>query len=93
MDMQEKKGGNIAAIATMFALFFMIAFVTNFATPMGVIAKSQFQTSNFLSQLGNAGFDLLLGDEDLLNILVHCICFLLSVFQELISAFVRNMVL
>ena len=54
MDMQEKKGGNIAAIATMFALFFMIAFVTNFATPMGVIAKSQFQTSNFLSQLGNA---------------------------------------
>ena len=54
MEMQEKKGGNVAAIATMFALFFMIAFVTNFATPMGVIAKNQFQTSNFLSQLGNA---------------------------------------
>jgi len=54
MEIQEKKGGNIAAIATMFALFFMIAFVTNFATPMGVIAKNQFQASNFLSQLGNA---------------------------------------
>lgn len=54
MATQEQKGGNIAAIATMFALFFMIAFVTNFATPMGVIAKNQFQTSNFLSQLGNA---------------------------------------
>ena len=54
MENQELKGGNLAAIATMFALFFMIAFVTNFATPMGVIAKNQFQTSNFLSQLGNA---------------------------------------
>ena len=53
MDNQQK-GGNVAAIATMFALFFMIAFVTNFATPMGVIAKNQFQASNFLSQLGNA---------------------------------------
>ena len=54
MENQGKQGGNVAAIATMFALFFMIAFVTNFATPMGVIAKNQFQTSNFLSQLGNA---------------------------------------
>ena len=54
MSEQQQKGGNVAAIATMFALFFMIAFVTNFATPMGVIAKNQFQTSNFLSQLGNA---------------------------------------
>jgi len=54
MSTQEQKGGNIAAIATMFALFFMIAFVTNFATPMGVIAKNQFQASNALSQLGNA---------------------------------------
>ena len=54
MSMQEKKGGNIFAIATMFALFFMIAFVTNFASPMGVIAKNQFNASNALSQLGNA---------------------------------------
>ena len=53
METETKKGGNVAAIVTMFALFFMIAFVTNFATPMGVIAKNQFQTSNFLSQLGN----------------------------------------
>jgi len=53
METQEKQGGNVAAIATMFALFFMIAFVTNFASPMGVIAKNQFNASNALSQLGN----------------------------------------
>ncbi len=53
MSENESKG-NVFAIATMFALFFMIAFVTNFATPMGVIAKNQFQASNALSQLGNA---------------------------------------
>ncbi len=54
MSEQQQKGGNVAAIATMFALFFMIAFVTNFASPMGVIAKNQFNASNALSQLGNA---------------------------------------
>ena len=54
MDMQEKKGGNVAAIATMFALFFMIAFVTNFAGSMGVIVKNQFGASNTASQLGSA---------------------------------------
>lgn len=53
MDQQKKHGGNVAAIITMFALFFMIAFVTNFASPMGVIAKNQFNASNALSQLGN----------------------------------------
>ena len=53
MESQEKNRGNVAAIATMFALFFMIAFVTNFASPMGVIAKNQFNASNALSQLGN----------------------------------------
>ena len=53
MDNQENRGGNVAAIVTMFALFFMIAFVTNFASPMGVIAKNQFNASNALSQLGN----------------------------------------
>lgn len=53
MENQQKQGGNIIAIATMFALFFMIAFVTNFASPMGVIAKNQFNASNALSQLGN----------------------------------------
>ena len=54
MENDEKKGGSVLAIAVMFALFFMIAFVTNFASPMGVIAKNQFNASNALSQLGNA---------------------------------------
>lgn len=40
-------------IAMMFALFFMIAFVTGLQNPMGVIVKNQFGASNFLSQLGN----------------------------------------
>ncbi len=40
-------------IAMMFALFFMIAFVTGLQNPMGVIVKNQFQASNLLSQLGN----------------------------------------
>ena len=53
METQNKQSGNVAAIITMFALFFMIAFVTNFASPMGVIAKNQFNASNALSQLGN----------------------------------------
>ena len=53
METENKQGGNVAAIITMFALFFMIAFVTNFASPMGVIAKNQFNASNALSQLGN----------------------------------------
>ncbi len=41
-------------IIMMFALFFMIAFVTGLQNPMGIIIKNQFGTSNFLSQLGNA---------------------------------------
>ncbi len=52
--MSETKNNNLPAILVMFALFFMIAFVTNFASSMGVIAKSQFNASNALSQLGNA---------------------------------------
>ena len=54
MQTQEKQGGNVMAIAMMFALFFMIAFVTNFAGSMGIIVKNQFQASNALSQLGSA---------------------------------------
>ena len=54
MSMQEKKGGNVFAIATMFALFFMIAFVTNIAGYMGPVVKSQFGASNSASQLGSA---------------------------------------
>ena len=37
----------------MIALFFMIAFVTGLQNPFGVIVKSQFGASNFMSQLGN----------------------------------------
>ena len=40
-------------IAMMFALFFMIGFVTGLQNPMAVIVKNQFQSSNFSSQLGN----------------------------------------
>ena len=54
MNSVEKKGGNIAAIATMFALFFMIAFVTNIAGNMGPVVKSQFGASNTASQFGSA---------------------------------------
>ena len=54
MSAETNQKGNVFTIATMFALFFMIAFVTNFASPMGVIAKNQFSASNALSQLGNA---------------------------------------
>lgn len=39
-------------VLIMFLLFFMIAFVTNFAGSMGVIVKEQFQASAALSQLG-----------------------------------------
>ena len=53
MDNSERQGGNLLAIATMFALFFMIAFVTNFAGSMGVIVKNQFGASNAASQLGS----------------------------------------
>jgi len=40
------------AIAVMFALFFMIAFVTNLAGSMGVVVTNQFGASKALSQLG-----------------------------------------
>ena len=50
---ENQSKGNVFAIATMFALFFMIAFVTNFAQPMGVIVKNQFHASNALSQFGS----------------------------------------
>ena len=44
---------NVAAIAIMYFLFFMIAFVTGLQNPMGVIAKAQFHATNAMSQLGN----------------------------------------
>ena len=39
-------------IAMMFALFFMVSFVTGLPSPMGVIVAKQFGASNFQSQLG-----------------------------------------
>ena len=43
---------NILPIVVMFLLFFMIAFVTNFAGSMGVIVVTQFGASNAMAQLG-----------------------------------------
>ncbi len=50
--MGQNQKGNGMAIAVMFMLFFMIAFVTNFAGSMAIIAKSQFEASNAMAQLG-----------------------------------------
>jgi MFS transporter, FHS family, L-fucose permease len=47
-----KKENYALPIAMMFALFFMIAFVTGLPSPMGVIVANQFGASNFESQLG-----------------------------------------
>lgn len=47
------KNKNTLPIIMMIALFFMIAFVTGLQNPFGVIAKSQFNASNLMSQLGN----------------------------------------
>ena len=52
MSQQQKQWG---AIIVMIALFAMIAFVTNLCSPMGVIVKNQFGTSNFLAMIGNYG--------------------------------------
>ena len=50
--MSNNPKSNILPIVVMFLLFFMIAFVTNFAGSMGVIVKNQFGASNAMSQLG-----------------------------------------
>ena len=47
-----KKQNYTPAIIVMFALFFMIAFVTNLAGSMGVVVTNQFGASKALSQLG-----------------------------------------
>jgi len=54
MSEDTNQKGNVFAIGIMFALFFMIAFVTNFAGSMGIIVKNQFGASNMASQLGSA---------------------------------------
>ena len=55
--MTDKKSSVTPAIVAMFLLFFMIAFVTNFAGSMGVIVKNQFlgdsAGAKALSQLGS----------------------------------------
>ena len=51
--MENKQKNYVLPIAIMFALFFMIAFVTGLQNPFGVIVKNQFGASSFLSQLGN----------------------------------------
>lgn len=53
MTNTDNKKNYALPIAIMFALFFMIAFVTGLQNPLGVIVKSQFSLSNFQSQLGN----------------------------------------
>ena len=50
---KTSKSNNLPAIIVMFLLFFMIAFVTNFAGSMGVILTNQFGASKALSQLGS----------------------------------------
>jgi FHS family L-fucose permease-like MFS transporter len=50
--MNTEKKSYALPIAMMFALFFMVAFVTGLPSPMGVIVAKQFGASNFESQLG-----------------------------------------
>lgn len=50
--MNTEKKNYALPIAMMFALFFMIAFVTGLPSPMGVIVAKQFGATNFMSQLG-----------------------------------------
>jgi len=50
--MNTEKKNYALPIAMMFALFFMISFVTGLPSPMGVIVAKQFGASNFESQLG-----------------------------------------
>ena len=52
MDNKTTSKSYTPAIVVMFALFFMIAFVTNLAGSMGVIVTNQFGASKALSQLG-----------------------------------------
>ena len=52
--MSKNNKGNVFAIAIMFFLFAMIAFVTGLQNPFGVVVKEQFGASNAMAQLGNA---------------------------------------
>ena len=50
--MENNSKQPLLTICTVFALCFIIAFVTNLAGSMGIIVQDQFNTSNALSQLG-----------------------------------------
>lgn len=50
--MNNEKKSYVLPIAMMFALFFMIAFVTGLPAPFGVIVKNQFGATDFMSTLG-----------------------------------------
>ncbi|MBR1798643.1 MAG: MFS transporter [Bacteroidales bacterium] len=50
--MRNNKNGNMSVVGAMYLLYFMIAFVTNFAGSMGIVLKSQFATTNAMAQLG-----------------------------------------
>ena len=50
--MEQNKKSYALPIAMMFALFFMVAFVTGLPAPFGVIVKNQFGASDFMSTLG-----------------------------------------
>lgn len=54
MTQSTQKKSYALPIAMMFALFFMVSFVTGLPNPLGVIVKNQFGASNFMSSLGNA---------------------------------------
>ena len=54
MEHQDQQNKSyVLPIAMMFALFFMISFVTGLQYPFGVMVKNQFMASNLESQLGN----------------------------------------
>ena len=52
-NQNQQNKSYVLPIAMMFALFFMISFVTGLQNPFGVIVKNQFMASNLESQLGN----------------------------------------
>ena len=55
MDTQRKKGGNLVAILTMFALYALAGFVTFLAAPAGDLWKYQLPGgSNVLGMLGGS---------------------------------------
>lgn len=53
METQNKQGGNLIAIITMFALYGMVGFVTNLAAPVGKVWMRQPGISDTMSMLGN----------------------------------------